>query len=182
MAYWSKLAERFAANDNVIGYDILNEPWPANIYHDAELFLKPETFDREKLYPFSQRANSVVREKDAATIVFFEPAQFPDTLPFFGGMVYNMGFPDSPGGASDIQQAVNDHSYCCQADAMACETGEPPLSLSDKCRAFHFDKAAIRADDAKRYGVPMMFTEFGACFNSIECATEITNAADAYDS
>ena len=38
-----------------------------------------------------------------------------------------------------------------------------------------------RAENATDYGVPLMFTEFGACFDGERCATEITNSADAFD-
>lgn len=34
MAFWSLISEFFEPNDNVIGYDILNEPWAANMYHN----------------------------------------------------------------------------------------------------------------------------------------------------
>lgn len=63
-----------------------------------------------------------------------------------------------------------------------CDTGEPPLSKSAECRTFHQQKATQRDKDAKRLGVPLIFTEFGACFNSEECATEVKNSADAFES
>lgn len=44
LAYWSVVSERFA-NSNVIGYDIINEPWAANFYHDQSLILNPRSFD-----------------------------------------------------------------------------------------------------------------------------------------
>ena len=50
-AFWTEVTKRFKENPNVIGYDILNEPWPANMYKDASLFFKPRKFDRELLYP-----------------------------------------------------------------------------------------------------------------------------------
>jgi hypothetical protein len=49
------------------------------------------------------------------------------------------------------------------------------------CRTFHFRKATQRGLDAERYGVPLMFTEFGACFNSLECYNEVTSSTDAFD-
>ena len=50
-AFWTEVTKRFKENPNVIGYDILNEPWPANMYKDASLFFKPRKFDRDLLYP-----------------------------------------------------------------------------------------------------------------------------------
>lgn len=50
-AFWTEVADRFKSNPNVIGYDILNEPWPANMYKDASLFFKPHKFDETILYP-----------------------------------------------------------------------------------------------------------------------------------
>ena len=112
--FWSVVSEKFSQNPNVIGYDIFNEPWPANIYKDESLFIEPEKFDREKLFPIAQRANTVVREKDSEKIIFFEGAQFPETEPFFGGITMPLGFPDTPGGADQLdKQVLNDHTYCC---------------------------------------------------------------------
>jgi len=52
-AFWTEVSARFAANPYVIGYDILNEPWAANMYHNASLFTHPESFDRDVWFPIT---------------------------------------------------------------------------------------------------------------------------------
>jgi hypothetical protein len=53
--------------------------------------------------------------------------------------------------------------------------------MSKRCRNFHFNKASTRSEDSQKLGVPLLFSEFGACSNTTACALEITNAADAFD-
>jgi len=43
--YWKKVAQRFASNPYVIGYDPLNEPYPSNVYEDPSLIYVPGKFD-----------------------------------------------------------------------------------------------------------------------------------------
>ena len=107
------VSQTLADNQNIIGYDPINEPWPANFYHDFELFYSQIKFDHEVLYPLLQKVHAVIRKNVNNMIYFFEPAQFPDTLPFFGGIVADVGFPTTPGGEDEQRQALNDHTYCC---------------------------------------------------------------------
>jgi len=152
------------------------------MYKEASLFFKPTKFDRTILYPLAQQAHTIVRKVDDEKAVFFEGAQFPDTQPFLGGKTLSLGFPDTPGGADYVdRQVLNDHTYCCQASGSMCDEGEPPLDKDKTCRKFHRQKVLKRAEDASNYGVPLMFTEFGACFDGDRCATEIKNSADAFD-
>ena len=41
MAFWVRVAARFAGNDWVVGFDPINEPFPADIYEDNSLFYTP---------------------------------------------------------------------------------------------------------------------------------------------
>ena len=49
IAYWDVVAEAFAGNSYVIGYDPINEPFPSNFFTDPMLILEPGKFDREVL-------------------------------------------------------------------------------------------------------------------------------------
>ena len=152
------------------------------MYKDAMLFFHPRKFDKKVLFPVAQRAHEVVRAVDDKKAIFFEGAQFPDTQPFFGGKTLSLGFPETPGGADYLdRQVLNDHTYCCQAKGSMCDGGEPLVENSDVCRKFHKQKVLKRTEDAINYGVPLMFTEFGACFASQACFEEMNNSADAFD-
>ena len=50
--YWRVVATKFANNSNILGYDIINEPFAANLYKDSTLFTDQKKFDREVLRPF----------------------------------------------------------------------------------------------------------------------------------
>lgn len=62
-----------------------------------------------------------------------------------------------------------------------CETGQPPLSKARDCYDWHELRIGTRTDDAKRYGVPLIITEFGACRDSPECVQEIKSVTDLCD-
>jgi len=35
MNFWEVMAQAFVKNQYVLGYDIFNEPWPANFYENS---------------------------------------------------------------------------------------------------------------------------------------------------
>ena len=47
MDYWSKVTNTFKDVENVLGYEIINEPWGGDIYADPDLIL-PGVADRKK--------------------------------------------------------------------------------------------------------------------------------------
>jgi endoglycosylceramidase len=72
--YWSVVANRFKDSEFVLGYDIINEPFAANLQKDSMMFFDQQKFDREFLAPFYERAVEVIRKEDDNHFVFFEPA------------------------------------------------------------------------------------------------------------
>ena len=176
MEYWNVVAKKFASNSNVIGYDILNEPFAANLYKDTSLFYDQTKFDREVLHPFYTRAAEAIRKVDSSHMIFFEPAQFPDTIPLMGGIISAVGFGSAPKNA-----VLDEHLYCCLMEPGVCDTGEPLPHKIKECKVFHRRKMNARKEDANRLGVPIMISEWGACSGSKACYDELNNVAAVMD-
>ena len=54
-----------------------------------------------------------------------------------------------------------------------CASGEPDPAKADDCLAWHYERISTRDKDAKRLGVPLMISEFGACLTEGPCKQEI---------
>jgi len=111
----------------------------------------------------------------------FEPFVFPDIMPFKLGpwqvstAVRPVGFNEPPGAShGSPNQVLNSHTYCCQLNHDVCnKDGEPVTGSDAECMAWHEKRLGTRQEDAKRLGIPMFVTEFGACMNSDNCAREL---------
>ena len=72
---WKTLANEFKDQENVIGYELLNEPWFGDIYKDKGLLVDSDT---KLLQPFYKKIAEQIREVDNETLVFFEPNVMED--------------------------------------------------------------------------------------------------------
>jgi endoglycosylceramidase len=178
--YWDVVIDTFKDNPYVLGYNPLNEPFNGNFFKDLTLWF-PGALDHKVLQGLYQDFNKVTRRHTKDQIIFFEPGQC-DTLSVLGGLVFPAGFDETPGGSeNNAYQILNDHTYCCQASSTICSTGEPDINQAPLCRKFHENRVGTRSKDAKRLGVGLIISEFGACSASDACVTEINSVTEVCD-
>lgn len=167
--FWDATSAYLTHNPYVVGFDPLNEPYVGNWIKNPTL-LKPGAFDRDRLAPMYTRTFEKYQKNDSDSLMWFEPATFPDVLGYLGGIITHVGFETPPGGEiGSYNHVLNDHTYCCQLSSTACATGEPSTDLATECRAWHEKRIGKRSEDAKRLGIPLMISEFGACLTEASC-------------
>ncbi len=84
------------------------------------------------MLPFYLRATKTIRSVDKDHIIFFEPAQFPDTIPLMGGIISEVGFDSAP-----ENSVLDEHLYCCLMEPGVCDTGEILPGKIAECKVFH---------------------------------------------
>lgn len=119
---WAAVARRFRDEPAVVGYDLLNEPYPGT------WLLTPDRFDREALGPFCASLIERIRAEDPESLIFFEPSAlrtnvlapfgFPSALPadLGEGLVFAPHFYDPlvtlthrwNGGSARLENAADD--------------------------------------------------------------------------
>lgn len=182
--FWKVVASKFRSSEFVLGYDIWNEPYPGGLYDDPLNLLFPSKADDTQLLPFYRRIDSSLREVDPEYTLMFEPMPFPDYIPLLGSLAVRGRFSEAPLKAANLseKQMFNYHSYCCSAGLSICASGEPQLSEAEFCRKIHQENVQLANEYAQTFGFGAIITEFGACFNTDACYTEISSLTDAADS
>ena len=109
------VAKRFADNTDVIGYDVLNEPFPGTDWSTCPTATGcPAVVDKE-LVPFYKKALAAIRSEDPHHMVFFEPfvidelGPYPVSLPSFGpdtGLSFHQYTPVTSLGSQPLTEAV----------------------------------------------------------------------------
>src|SRR3954453_23591293 len=142
-AAWRHVADRFKSNRYVLGYDLLNEPWPGSAYAQCVQPAGCPVFDQQ-LADFVQRVRTAIRAVDPSTLVFYEP-----------NVIFNNGADTNLPNFGDKNAAMSFHDYCLTANEGGGGYGE-------ECRQFDsmvFDNADKRANAT---GDALLLTEFGA--------------------
>lgn len=133
-AMWKTVAARFAARDNVIGFDPMNEPnWGA---HNLR------TFEPEQLLPLYERVVAQVRQVAPGWLVFMEPSAARN----IGGTTY------LPKPSFD-RVVYAPHSYDRDAEA-----GKP---FDTSRRQVILDNIAALGKEAQSLGAALWIGEYG---------------------
>jgi endoglycosylceramidase len=106
-AFWKTVASYFKSNPHVIGYELLNEPWPGNIFQDFGLLAQPGKSDVQNLAPMYEKLAAAIRSVDDDKIIFFEPTVTDEVF-----LAY-LGLTQVPGGSVYNNRSVlSYHVYC----------------------------------------------------------------------
>lgn len=99
-AAWAYVAARFRDQPGVVGYDIINEPFPGSSWRDSYRPDGSPAFDREVLTPFESKVIAAIRTEDSQTMVFCEPEIF-----------FGLGSDTHLGAFDDPRVGLSFHNY-----------------------------------------------------------------------
>ena len=151
--FWTKIASRFAGNANVLGYEVINEPWGGDVYRHPWR-LGGRRVDREVLAPLYDEVSAAIRKVDAEALLFFEPTVVTSSLPF-PSIGEAVGFERPPLG-SENRSILSYHTYC-PAGSLGKKAGQAA------CDAYFDQVFGTHLPDATRTAqVPAFLTEWGA--------------------
>lgn len=160
---WAAVAQRFKDQPYLMGYDLINEPWPGTDWATcANTSACPG--DATELAPYLDALRQGVRSQDGKNIVWYEP-----------NVLFDFGAGSGlPGSVADPQLGLSWHNYCLPAAVLHAQ-GLTDLPGCSDLEGRVFDNARGLAD---RLGATQVLSEFGASDDLADIA-QVTDEADA---
>jgi len=164
------VAARFHDNPRVLGYEIMNEPFPGTQFATCSSPLGCPLFDQLLLTPFVQKMASALREVEPDKIVFFEP-----------NVTFDFSADTWLGSSGDDNGALSFHDYC-----LGEQFPTSPPGAAAGCDALgertQFSNAV---DYATSQGSALILTEFGDFnkpldFDTSPVVERLVNDADEF--
>jgi len=145
--WWQFMAKEFRNYTNLIGYEILNEPFPGDVYMKPSL-LFPGTADAVNLMPMYHKISAAIRRSDPNALIFFEPVTWSN---------FGTHFESVPGGEKYRNRSVLSYHFYV-----------PPNTLPP-----HY--FPMRLNDSARLGCGNMLTEFDVIDTSDENLKQVVD-------
>lgn len=166
---WAAVAGRFKKKSNVVGYDLLNEPWPGTQWPTCANSQGCPAFDAGRLQPFFEHVIAGIRGADPEGIVWWEP-----------NVTNDFGAANGVGTVTPIydpsaNHGVSFHAYCLVGGLAPGITREsdPACPIQEE---FTFQR---QLEAAERNGSAMFLTEFGAS-DEIADVARVAHLADEF--
>ncbi len=162
-AAWRHVARRFRGTPRLLGYNIINEPWPGSAYPTCISPLGCPLFDTGTLEPFSERVIAAIRKADSRALVWYAP-----------NVIFDFGADSSHGDTGDERAGFAYNMYCLAGGFLpANPVGD--LSCSETYE-ITLDNAELQAEQT---GDALLMTEYGAT-NDLEVIDEVVDLADEH--
>ena len=153
-AAWQHVARIFRDSNWVLGYDVMNEPWPGSGWQTCAQPAGCPQFDQGPLAAMTRKSTTAIRSVDGRHIVWHEP-----------NVIFNFGS-QSHLPAIGSNSGFSFHDYCLTPGSQDCPTSE----------ALVFQNAD---DEAAQTNRALLLSEFGATDDLTEI-NRIANLADAH--
>ena len=188
--FWAYVAERVKHYPNVIGYELINEPWLGDVPLTFEELLDPSNpyrklwfhteADKTNMAGMYKTLHQYIRAVDDESIIFFEPATGGNYLD-----AWSTGLESGPGGKEyNDRQAFSYHIYCLFVDKNNATDFFQWLLLQldvTGCNLLNDAMYNVRKEDANRLGLPGFLTEFGNAGKGAAAKSLIDFAANKMD-
>jgi endoglycosylceramidase len=158
---WRRVAMRFRGEDRVLGYNLLNEPWPGSQHPSC---LTPEgcpQFDAVLLTEFSKRIIAAIREADPRTLVWYAP-----------NLTFDFGARTWHGDTGDDRAGFAFNNYCLGGDPLQGGESERVACGTSEQRVFD-----LADDHSAATGDALLMTEFAAT-DDLPTVERVVDAAD----
>eukprot|EP00756_Hemistasia_phaeocysticola_P023144 Hpha_TRINITY_DN15873_c1_g2::TRINITY_DN15873_c1_g2_i1::g.189773::m.189773/K05991/E3.2.1.123; endoglycosylceramidase len=165
--FWEESAKRWAGDTNVLGLELINEPFAGDVYADPLLFL-PGVAGKKNLQPLYDAVQEAIRRHDTEHVIFYEPVTWGM---IFKGKVVGSGFTHVPGGEEYKNRSAFSFHYYCQSFGDKRKLCDPIIGP----QVMH----AVLGEVAEMGGSSMM-TEWGGCDGDrLDECTTVCDTADA---
>jgi len=162
---WTAVAARWSGQDHLMGYDLLNEPWPGSSWPGCVNPQGCSRFESDQLQAMYQRVLAGIRSVDPDNLVWLEPQ-----ILFDFGVNSHLG----DRGIGDSQLGLSWHNYCLP-ESLLQASGLKKLPTCGALEQHVYGNA--RAASA-RLGAASLMSEFGASDDTLDIK-RVVGYADA---
>ncbi|KAI9325712.1 glycoside hydrolase superfamily [Zopfochytrium polystomum] len=150
--FWQTVALNFKDYPNILGYELINEPFAGQVFENPSLFL-PGVADRLNVQRLHDAAGAAIREVDKRNLILYGEVTWDNFV---------TGFTHAPGGPDYRNLTVLSFHY------YKFSSGGPNVGTITEC-------FKDRKKDAKRLGSGLMMTEFSVPDHEFYDAIELAD-------